>query len=256
MKREATMGCHLPKVGFFSLRLVLLLLLMLTLMCKVVEAQSVSKASEVSIDQKRTALLILHMMNEQLKFKPGVSAYGRPDFAESNQKLGIIEHTRAVIDASRAKGILVIYVRLAYRPGYPELPPQEEMLPDRRLLREKGFFKEGSWNTQIVDELKPTEKDIVVVNHTPSAFGHNELDFILRSNNIRYLVLAGLSTKTIVTGTAIDAYNKGYYNYVLKDCCNSRKEGEHEFYIKEVLPSYAQIIDSNQYIGSLATIKK
>jgi nicotinamidase-related amidase len=224
------------------------------IVCALAEAQSAPKTPELKIDPKRTAVLILHMMNEQLKYKAGVSSYG-PEFAEENKKLNIIENTRKIIEASRAKNIPVIYVRMEYRPGYPEIPVQEDLPPGRTRMRSEGFYKQGSWNVQIVDELKPTEKDIVVVNHSASAFGHNELDIILRSKNIRYLVLAGLSTKTIVTCTAVEAYVKGYYNYVVKDCCNSRKEGENEFYAKEVLPAYSVVIDSNQYVSALEKIK-
>jgi nicotinamidase-related amidase len=218
-------------------------------------SQSGSRTPEITLDPKRTAVLILHMMNEQLKYKPGISHHG-PEFAEVNKKSGIVEHTKAVLDASRDRGVLVIYVRLAYRPGHPEIPPTEELIPGRRPTREKEQYREGSWNTQIVNELKPTGSDIVVTNHTPSAFAHNELDAILHANNIRYLVIAGLSTKTIVTCTTIDAYCRGYYNYILKDCCNSRKEGEHELYVKEVLPSYAVIIDSKQYLSALRKMMK
>ena len=223
--------------------------------CTLAEAQLAPKAPELKIDSNRTALLILHMMNEQLKYQAGVSTYG-PEFAEENKKLKIIENTQKIIEASRAKNIPVIYVRMEYRPGYPEIPVQEELPPGRTRMRLQGFYKQGSWNVQIVDELKPTEKDIVVVNHSASAFGHNELDMILRSKNIRYLVLAGLSTKTIVTCTAVDAYVKGYYNYVVQDCCNSREEGEHEMYVKKVLPAYSVVIDSNQYVSALGKIKK
>ncbi len=206
------------------------------------------------IDPKRTAVLVLHMMNEQLKFKAGASFHG-PEFPEANRRLGIIEHTRAVLAASRSKGVPVIYVRIAYRPGHPEIPSTEELIPGRRPTWQQGHYREGSWNTQIVEELKPRKRDIVVTNHTPSAFAHNELDAILRARNVRYLVMAGLSTKTIVTGTAIDAYCRGYYNYILEDCCNSRKPGEHELYIKEVLPSYAVITDSRQYISALKKVE-
>jgi isochorismate hydrolase len=140
------------------------------IVCALAEAQSAPKTPELKIDPKRTAVLILHMMNEQLKYKAGVSSYG-PEFAEENKKLNIIENTRKIIEASRAKNIPVIYVRMEYRPGYPEIPVQEDLPPGRTRMRSEGFYKQGSWNVQIVDELKPTEKDIVVVNHSASAFG-------------------------------------------------------------------------------------
>jgi nicotinamidase-related amidase len=213
-------------------------------------------AADINIKPQRTAVLVLHMMNEQLHYKAGVTGYG-PEFAESNKEWHIIENTKAVLDASRAKGIQVIYVRMYYRPGYPELPLDEEGVPERLRLRAQGLYKEGSWATEIVDELKPAGNDIVVNNHTPSAFCYNELDSSLRNKNIRYLVMVGLSTKTVVTCTAIDANLRGYYNYIVQDCCNSRGgRREHDLFIKEVLPAHAVIIDSKRYLQALDKIKE
>jgi len=210
----------------------------------------------ITIDPHRTAVLVLHMMNEQLKYRAGVTGYS-PEFAESNKEWHIIEKTKPVLDASRAKGIQVIYVRMYFRPGYPELPSNEEGMPEKVRLRNQGLYKEGSWATEIVDELKPSENDIVVANHTTSAFCYNELDILLRNKNIHYLVMVGLSTKTVVTCTAIDANLRGYYNYVVHDCCTSRGgRREHDLFIKEVLPAHAVIIDSKQYLEALQEIKK
>ena len=210
----------------------------------------------ITIDPHRTAVLVLHMMNEQLKYRAGVTGYS-PEFAESNKEWHIIEKTKPVLDASRAKGIQVLYVRMYFRPGYPELPPNEEGMPEKVRLRKQGLYKEGSWATEIVDELKPAGNDIVVNNHTTSAFCYNELDIILRNRNIHYLVMVGLSTKTVVTCTAIDANLRGYYNYVVHDCCNSRGgRREHDLFIKEVLPAHAVIIDSKQYLQALEKISR
>ncbi len=212
--------------------------------------------TEITINPERTAVLVLHMMNEQLHYKAGVTGYS-PEFAESNKEWHIIENTKPVLDASRAKGILVVYVRMCFRPGYPELPSNEEGMPEKVRLRKQGLYKEGSWATEIVDELKPAGNDIVVNNHTTSAFCYNELDIILRNRNIHYLVMVGLSTKTVVTCTAIDANLRGYYNYIVQDCCNSRGgRREHDLFIKEVLPAHAVIIDSKQYLQALQKIKK
>jgi nicotinamidase-related amidase len=217
---------------------------------------SAEPSRELTIKPDRTAVLVLHMMNEQLKYRPGVSGYG-PEFSEDNKKKHIIENVKTILDATREKGIQVIYLRMYYRPGHPEIPSNEEGMPQRIRTRAEGLYKEGSWNTEIVDELKPVGNDIVVHNHSASAFCYNDLDIVLRNKNIRYLVMAGLSTKTVVTCTAIDANLRGYYNYVLKDCCNSRGgQKEHELYINEVLPPHAIIIDSKQYLQALGKIKK
>jgi nicotinamidase-related amidase len=239
---------------FFVLIGVVFLAVVLTAMSA--ESQATKAPPEITINPQRTAVLVLHMMNEQLKYRAGVTGYG-PEFAESNKEFRIIENTKAIVDASREKGIQIVYVRMSYREGYPELPMDEEGMPEKVRLRKQGLYKEGSWATEIVDELKPVGNDIVVKNNTPSAFCYNELDIILRNKNIRYLVIAGLSTKTVVLGTTIDANLKGYYNYILEDCCNSRGgRKEHEMVIKEILPAHAVIIDSKRYLQALQKIKK
>jgi nicotinamidase-related amidase len=216
----------------------------------------IEMTADITIKPERTAVLVLHMMNEQLHYKAGVTGYS-PEFAESNKEWHIIENTKTLLDASREKGIQVIYVRMYYRPGYPELPSDEEGIAEKVRLRKQGLYKEGSWATEIVDELKPVGNDIVVNNHTASAFCYNELDIILRNKSIRYLVITGLSTKTVVACTAIDANLKGYYSYVVKDCCNSRGgRKEHDMFINDVLPAHAVIIDSKQYLQALQKIKK
>ncbi|MBP1732221.1 MAG: hypothetical protein H6Q55_2650, partial [Deltaproteobacteria bacterium] len=73
------------------------------------DSKATKELSEVIIHPERTAVLILHMMNEQLHYKPGVTVYG-PEFAESNKEWRILEKTKAIIDASREKGILIAYV--------------------------------------------------------------------------------------------------------------------------------------------------
>jgi hypothetical protein len=46
---------------------------------------------DMTIDPRRTAVLVLHMMNEQLHYKEGVTGYS-PEFAESNKEWHIIEN--------------------------------------------------------------------------------------------------------------------------------------------------------------------
>ncbi len=98
---------------------------------------------ELKINPTRTALVVLHMMNEQLNYKQGVSNYG-PEFAEENAKLGIIPKTKAAIEASRAAGVMVIHVRMEYRPGYPEQPPRRSRYRGRGEPVARGSTKQGA----------------------------------------------------------------------------------------------------------------
>jgi len=223
--------------------------------CVLAQSPPASPLDPITKNPEKTALLLLHFQNQLLKFKAGVSDYA-PKLRELVKKAGTVENAQAALKASREKGILVAFVRLAYRPGHPELPSQEELLPRRRRMRDKQLYVDGTWNTEIVDEVKPLKNEIVVNNTSLSAFMVNDLDFILRSHNIRYLVLAGITTQHITTGTVIGAYNRGYYTFVLGDCCHGFTQEGHDYHLKKIFPSYSIVTDSKQYINALDKIKK
>lgn len=65
----------------------------------------------VDVDPKRMAVLMLHPLNELLKYKAGLSVYG-PEVSGSHRKAGIIEHMRTLIDG---------FLR-AFRPGLTHGP--------------------------------------------------------------------------------------------------------------------------------------
>ena len=74
-------------------------------------------AAKITIDPARTALLLLHWQNDIAT--PGGKAAG--DMPERLAAAHTIEHTQSALKATREKGMLVIYVNAAHRPGYPEI---------------------------------------------------------------------------------------------------------------------------------------
>jgi len=186
-----------------------------------------TKPEPIKLDINRTALIVVDMQNAFCK-KGGIFDYlGKLD--EIKVKL-IINKDKKVIEACRHKGIKVIYLRMAYRPGLsnaggPESPNYwKEMalvtMRERPECKEK-FLTIGSWDWEIIDELKPRTGDIIVDKNRYNGFANTELDAILRTNNIKYLLFIGVATNVCVESTLRDAYFHEYFPVMVSDGCGN-----------------------------------
>ena len=112
--------------------------------------------------------------------------------------------------------MLVIYVNIAWRPGFPELPDNT-----CGLLKEAKDNNEclvGSWGADVIDELKPEGNEIVVINFGSDGFEGTDLDLILRNRGIKSLHVVGQCIEHVVATTVKRAVNMGYSATILKDC--------------------------------------
>jgi len=200
----------------------------------------------MSINTSKSALLIMHYQNGLVR-PEGIFAFsGTPAQVE---KHNCLEKTAAVLKASREAGVTVIYVNIAYRPGFPEL--KKPTYPLIESIQERGAFLRGSWDADVPDELKSEPSDIIVINFDSSAFSHTDLDCILRAKDIKQLFLAGIATNWIVESTTRYGAELGYDITVLEDCCQGFTDELHEFAITQTLPFYAVIMKSPDFIADL-----
>jgi ureidoacrylate peracid hydrolase len=119
---------------------------------------------------------------------------------------------------------------MGYRPdlsnaGGPESPNYTKELGAAAMRRHpelKGkFLIIGSWDWQIIDELKPQPGEMVVDKQRYSGFVNTELDSILRTYNIKYLLFVGLATNVCVDSTLRDAYFHEYFPILISDGCGN-----------------------------------
>ena len=199
------------------------------------------------IDPLKTALLVLHWQNELVK--PEGKLYG--PISKAIQSNHIIENTAAALEASRKSGMMVVFVNVNHRPGYPEIAVKQASLADG--LRKSGAFIKDSWGTQVIEELAPQENEIVIPNYSTSAFIASELDTLLRVQGITDVVLTGLATNWVVESTARDAFNRGYFVYTLSDCCYGTSEEAHEYSVTNVLPMIGAVLSAEEYRKKLET---
>ena len=197
-------------------------------------------------DPSTSALLVLHYQNGLVRHE-GVFAFSGT--AAQVEKHKCLEKTAAVLAASRAAGMPVIYVNIEFRPGFPEL--KKPTYPLIESIQERNAFLRGSWDAAVPDELKPEPDDIVVINFNSSAFSHTDLDCILRAKGIRRLFLAGIATNWVVESTARYGAELGYDLAILQDCCQGFSDELHDFAIERTLPYYASTTSSADFVATL-----
>jgi nicotinamidase-related amidase len=197
-----------------------------------------------TLDASTSALLVLHYQNGLVRHE-GVFAFSGT--AAQVEKHGCLPKTAAALEAARAAGVQVIYVNIAYRPGFPEL--KKPTYPLIESIQERNAFLRGSWDAGVPEELEMQPEDIEVINFDSSAFSHTDLDCILRAKGVKTLYLAGIATNWVVESTARYGAELGYDVYVIQDCCQGFTDELHEFAFANTLPYYATVLQSADFLA-------
>ena len=189
-----------------------------------------------------SAFLVLHFQNG-VAHPDGV--WGKYLFPQV-EKNGSVGNARRALETARQRGMLVIYVNIAWRPGFPELPDNT-----CGLLKEAKDNNEclvGSWGADVIDELKPEGNEIIVINFGSDSFEATDLDLILRNRGVRNIYVVGQCIEHVVATTVKRAVNMGYSASVLKDCTSGFTDQNYDAMV-EILPLYADLIGVDEFVS-------
>ena len=100
-------------------------------------------------------------------------------------------------DFFRANGMLVVNIKTEYEEDFRDWP----MLAERFEVRKHGHFIKGSPDAEIIPPLAPSEGEELVVKNRWDAFFDTNLDELLKSRDIKNLVLTGAATDVCVLET-------------------------------------------------------
>lgn len=153
------------------------------------------------------------------------------------------------IETARKKDIPVIYVRIAFREGYPELNPRNNMAA---RISQYGGMTTSDIATQIHESVKPEPGEPIVTKLRVSAFSGSDLEVILRSLRIDTLILTGIATSGVVLSTLREAADRDYTLKVLSDACLDSDPEVHRVLVEKVFPRQAEVLTTDAWIHSLA----
>ncbi|HEX9453265.1 MAG TPA: cysteine hydrolase [Candidatus Binatia bacterium] len=110
----------------------------------------------------------------------------------------------------------------------------------KQLLGEK----DDPHDSEIVAELAPQPQDMVFHKRRPDGFVGTDFELMLRSQNIKTIVLGGVATEGGVEGTARSARNLGYDIIVLRDGVGSRNRELHDMALKLMEQTFFDVATS------------
>jgi len=161
---------------------------------------------------------------------------------------GLLERISQAAAAARARGVRVIFVKVGFRAGYPEISPRSQTFS---RIAELGGFVEGS-SSEIHPALAPAPGDVVVTKRRVSAFAGSDLDVVLRAGGIDALVLSGIATSGVVLSTLRQAADLDFSLTVLADACVDADEEVHRVLCEKVFPRQASVLTVEEWVRTLA----
>ncbi|MDH3450806.1 MAG: cysteine hydrolase [Gammaproteobacteria bacterium] len=193
----------------------------------------------------KAALLVLDMQNELIDPKGKVGAEG---FAKVVEERKLIERTRKALDAVRAHGLPVVFVRVGFRADYADAISQSARL---KRLKKMNAIVIGTWGLEFPDAIKPLETEMVYTKRAVSPFFNTGLLTWLRHNAVTTVALCGVYTHMVVDSAARFADDSGFVVKVLEDCCASPDPELHRVECEKILPLFGEVMSSGEFIASL-----
>lgn len=182
-----------------------------------------------------TALLLMDFQN-------GIAS--RPGFEP------VVESAAKALDAARTAGLPVIFVRVGFRPGYPEVAASNASFGATKASAGDSMHQDQP-GTQIIDRFGPRADEHVVLKKRISAFAGSDLEVLLRGLGVDSLVLGGIATSGVVLSTVRQAADLDFRLTVLTDACGDADPEVHRVLTEKVFPRQATVTTVADWAATL-----
>ena len=89
------------------------------------------------------------------------------------------------------------------------------------------FAARGSWEAEVIDELRPDPNDIVIPKTSSSLFNSTNFEYVLRNLGLEYVMVMGMYTDQCVETSVRDGCDRGFLMTLVDDACATSSEARH-----------------------------
>jgi len=197
-------------------------------------------ADQISNDPTKSALLVMDYQITVLE-----------KFSSAAGSAAVLDHMPKLIAAARAAQMMVAYIVVGFRPGYPEVNPRNRVFS---TIKENGLLAADSAGTKIHPAVAPREGEPVVVKHRVSAFAGTDLDMLLKAKDIETLILAGVQTSGVVLSTLRQGADLDYRLVVAGDCCTDPDHDVHHVLLEKIFPRNATVATASEIAQAIRRV--
>jgi nicotinamidase-related amidase len=163
-----------------------------------------------------------------------------------------IDRTVALLDAARAHGVPVIYLRGFGGVEHKPLGHWAQRADGPRHV--SRFFDRLSDDARrlanvIVDEVAPLPGELVIEKAAASGFHGTPLLAQLNYLGVDTVIVCGETTSGCVRASVVDGASNRFYMGVVADCCFDRTEASHYVNLFDMHEKYADVVDSTEAIA-------
>jgi nicotinamidase-related amidase len=189
--------------------------------------------NSLNLEPEKTALVLIDLQN-------GIVAVPTAPYASAE----VVEKSRLLAEAFRAKGAPVIYVRvntgdLLHLPV--DAPHRDPNAPPPPAIA-----------SEIVAEAGFQAGDLLITKRHWGAFAGTDLEQQLKHRGIETVVLGGIATNFGVESTARQGTGLGFAFVIVEDACTSLDVQAHRFAFETIFPRLARVRKADEVITSLA----
>jgi len=176
------------------------------------------------MDLRKSAVIVVDMQND-FGSKGGMFDLAGIDISGIQKA---VAPTASTLAAARKAGVPIVFLKMGYRSDLSDLGAEGS--PNRAVHyhvgetvttpdgRQGRILVRDTWNTDIVDALKPQSGDVVIYKTRFSGFYNTNLDAILKRRGVTMLIMTGCTTSICVESTIRDAMFRDYSTVLLSNC--------------------------------------
>lgn len=205
-----------------------------------------------------TAVIVIDMQRDFLEDGGYFASMGE-DISHAQKAIQPAKH---FLETARNLSMMVIHTRESHRTNLDDLnankfiKSQNQGAPIGSNGPMGRLLVRGEYGSDIIDDLKPLNKETVIDKPGNSAFYATDLDIILKTNRIESLILLGVTTDVCISSTMRDANDRGFDCLLLEDCCGAATESLHQSVLKSmereggIFGCYGQSLDFCQFLSN------
>jgi len=209
-----------------------------------------------SFNAERTALLMIDMQRDFLE--PG--GFGESLGNEVSRLQAAVKPCQALLEAARARKMLIIHTREGHRPDMSDAPPAKVArgTPSTRIGAQGPMGRiliRGEFGHDIITALAPRAGEPIIDKPGKGSFYATDLQLILSNQHIDTLIVCGVTTEVCVHTTVREANDRGYRCLVPRDCCASYFPEFHEVALRMIKAQggiFGWVTDSARLLTALA----
>lgn len=207
----------------------------------------------LTLDLEQTALMVIDMQNDFCT-PGGFADLMGLDVGNTQKPIAPLQE---LLQGLRQTPVTIIHTREGHRRDLSDCPAHKWERSKRQgaEIGAEGpmgrILTRGSKSHDFVDQLQPSDGEIVLDKPGKGAFVATDLEMILRQRGIKQMLFTGVTTECCVHTTLRTANDLGYECLLLEDCCASLVPEFHPASVNMVHYVFGWVSDSVTLLNAL-----